>query len=157
MIKVLLGDDHAIVRGGLKEILVRHLESVECGEAENAEQVLAHVRKHPWDLLILDVTMPGRSGLDILADLKLLRPELPILVLSMLPEDQFGKQALKAGAWGYLKKESAPAELIQAVRRILAGGRYVSPALAEKLARDLQGNADRPPTTRCRPENSRFW
>ena len=145
MIKVLLADDHAIVRGGLKEILVRHLEGVECGEAENAEQVLAQVRKRPWDLLILDITMPGRSGLDILADLKLLRPELPILVLSMLPEDQFGRAALKAGAWGYLKKESAPEELIQAVRKILAGGRYVSPALAEKFARDLQGNADRPP------------
>ena len=145
MIKVLLADDHAIVRGGLKEILVRHLESVECGEAENAEQVLTQVRKHPWDLLILDITMPGRSGLDILADLKLLRPDLPVLVLSMLPEDQFGKQALKAGAWGYLKKESAPEELIQAVRRILAGGRYVSPTLAEKFARDLQGNAEQRP------------
>src|SRR6202043_2709467 len=145
MIKVLLADDHAILRGGLKEILVRHLESVECGEAENAEQVLTQVRKHPWDLLILDITMPGRSGLDILADLKLLRPDLPVLILSMLPEDQFGRQALKAGAWGYLKKESAPEELIQAVRRILAGGRYVSPALAEKFARDLQGSANRLP------------
>jgi DNA-binding NarL/FixJ family response regulator len=145
MIKVLLADDHAIVRGGVKEILIRHLESVECGQAENAEQVLAQVREHPWDLLILDITMPGRSGLDILADLKRLRPELPILVLSMLPEDQFGKRVLKAGASGYLKKESAPEELIQAVRKVLAGGRYVSPTLAEKFARDLQGNADRPP------------
>lgn len=144
MIRVLLADDHAIVRGGLKEILIRHLESVECGEAENAEQVLAQVRKVSWDLLILDITMPGRSGFDILADLRLLRPDLPVLILSMLPEDQFGKQALKAGAYGYLKKEAAPEELIQAVRRILAGGRYVSPALAEKFVRDLQGNADRP-------------
>lgn len=145
MIKVLLADDHAIVRGGLKEILLRHLESAECGEAENAEQVLALVRKHPWDLLILDITMPGRSGLDILADLRLLQPNLPVLVLSMLPEDQFGRQVLKAGAWGYLKKESAPEELIHAVRKILAGGRYVSPTLAEKFARDLQGSTDRPP------------
>lgn len=84
MIRVLLADDHAILRGGLKEILIRHLEGVECGEAGDAEQVLVQVREHPWDLLILDITMPGRSGLDILADLKLLRPELPILVLSML-------------------------------------------------------------------------
>jgi DNA-binding NarL/FixJ family response regulator len=145
MIKVLLADDHAIVRGGVKEILIRHLESVECGQAENAEQVLAQVREHPWDLLILDITMPGRSGLDILADLKQLRPELPILVLSMLPEDQFGKRVLKAGASGYLKKESAPEELIQAIRKVLAGGRYVSPTLAEKFARDLQGTADRLP------------
>jgi len=145
MIKVLLADDHAIVRGGLKEILLRHLASVECGEAQNAGQVLVQIREHAWDLLILDITMPGRSGLDILADIKRLRPELPVLVLSMLPEDQFGKRVLEAGAGGYLKKESAPEELIQAVRKILAGGRYVSPALAEKFARDLQGNADRPP------------
>jgi DNA-binding NarL/FixJ family response regulator len=146
MIMVLLADDHAILRGGLKEILVRHLESVECGEAENAEQVLTQVRKHPWDLLILDITMPGRSGLNILAEVRLLRPDLPVLVLSMLPEDQFGKQVLKAGAWGYLKKESAPEELIQAVRKVLAGGRYVSPSLAERFARDLQRDTtDRPP------------
>jgi DNA-binding NarL/FixJ family response regulator len=144
MIKVLLADDHAIVRGGLKEILLRHLESVECGEAENAEQVLALVRERPWDLLILDITMPGRSGLDILADLKLLRPELPVLVLSMLPEDQFGKRVLKAGACGYLRKESAPEELIQAIRKVLSGGLYVSPALAEKIVLDLDDGANLP-------------
>jgi DNA-binding NarL/FixJ family response regulator len=144
MIKVLLADDHAIVRGGLKEILLRHMESVECGEAENAEQVLALVREHPWDLLILDITMPGRSGLDILADLKQLRPELPVLVLSMLPEDQFGKRVLRAGASGYLKKESAPEELIQAIRKVLSGGRYVSPALAEKIVLDLNDGANLP-------------
>ena len=144
MIKVLLADDHAIVREGLKEILLRHMESVECGEAENAEQVLTQVREHPWDLLILDITMPGRSGLDILADLKQLRPELPVLVLSMLPEDQFGKRVLKAGAFGYLKKESAPEELIQAIRKVLSGGRYVSPALAEKIVLDLNDGANLP-------------
>ena len=142
MIRVLLADDHAIVRGGLKEILLRHLEGVECGEAENAEQVLAQVRRQPWDLLILDITMPGRSGLDILADLKQLRPDLPVLVLSMLPEDQFGKRVLRAGACGYLKKESAPDELIQAIGKLLAGGRYVSPTLAEKFVRDLQGDGE---------------
>jgi two-component system invasion response regulator UvrY len=144
MIKVLLADDHAIVRGGLKEILLRHMESVECGEAENAEQVLAQVRERSWDLLILDITMPGRSGLDIITDLKLLRPQLPVLVLSMMPEDQFGKRVLRAGAFGYLKKESAPEELIEAIRKLLAGGRYVSPALAEKLVLDLDDRANRP-------------
>jgi DNA-binding NarL/FixJ family response regulator len=144
MIKVLLADDHAILRGGLKEILVRQLESVECGEAENAEQVLAQVREHPWDLLILDISMPGRSGLDILGDLRMLRPRLPVLVLSMLPDDQFGKRVLKAGAVGYLRKESAPEELIKAIRKVLAGGRYVSPELAEKLAVDLDEQANRP-------------
>jgi two-component system invasion response regulator UvrY len=144
MLKVLLADDHAIVRGGLKEILVRHMESVECGEAENAEQVLAQIRGHAWDLLILDITMPGRSGLDILADIKLVRPELPVLVLSMMPEDQFGKRVLEAGAGGYLKKESAPEQLIEAIRKVLAGGRYVSPALAEKLVLDLNADPNRP-------------
>ena len=144
MIKVLLADDHAIVRGGLKEILLRHLASVECGEAQNAGQVLVQIREHAWDLLILDITMPGRSGLDILADIKRLRPELPVLVLSMLPEDQFGKRVLEAGAGGYLKKESAPEELIQAIHKVLEGGRYVSPALAEKLVLGLDDGANRP-------------
>jgi len=143
MIKVLLADDHAILRGGVKEILVRNIEDVECGEAGNAEQVLAQVREYHWHLLILGITMPGRSGLAILADLKALRPELPVLILSMLPEEQFGAQAFRAGAQGYMEKKSAPDELIQAVRRILAGGRYVSPKLAEKFARDLQEDADR--------------
>ena len=145
MTRVLIADDHAILRGGLKEILVRHLEGAVCGEAENAQEVLTQVQRHPWDVLILDISMPGRSGLDILGDLKLAQPKLPILVLSMHSEDQYAKRVLKAGARGYLKKESAPEELIQAVRRILAGGRYVSPTLAEKFARDLQGNGERRP------------
>ncbi len=141
MIKILIADDHAILRAGLKEILVLDLRDVVCGEAETAEQVLAQVRTRPWDLLILDITMPGRSGLDILSDLKSLRPELRVLILSMHPEDQFGKRALKAGAFGYLKKESAPEELIQAIRKILAGKRYVSAALADRLAADLSADA----------------
>ena len=144
MIRVLIADDHPIVRGGLKELLVRHLENVECGEAENAQQVLAQVQRHPWDVLILDITMPGRSGLDILSDLKLVQPKLPILVLSAHPEDQYAKRVLRAGVQGYLKKESAPEELIQAVRKLLAGSRYVSPTLAEQLARDLHESTDRP-------------
>jgi len=144
VINVLIADDHPIVRGGLKELLVRHLDDVVCGEAESAQQVLAQVQRHPWDVLILDITMPGRSGLDILNDLKVVRPQLPILVLSMHSEDQYAKRVLKAGARGYLKKETAPEELIQAVRKLLAGSRYVSPALAEQFARDLHESADRP-------------
>jgi two-component system, NarL family, invasion response regulator UvrY len=143
MIKILIADDHAILRAGLKEILLRDLKNVICGEAETAEQVLAQVRTQPWDLLILDITMPGRSGLDIIHDLKSLRPDLRVLVLSMHPEDQFAKRALKAGAFGYLKKESAPEELIQAIRKILTGGRYVSANLADRLAADLSGDAPR--------------
>jgi two-component system, NarL family, invasion response regulator UvrY len=144
VIRVLIADDHPVVRRGLKEILVHHLEGVVSGEAENAQQVLAEVQRRSWDLLILDITMPGRSGYDILGDLKQLQPKLPILVLSMHPEDQYAKRALTAGARGYLKKESAPEELIQAVRKLLAGGRYVSPTLAEQFARDLHESADRP-------------
>jgi len=144
VIRVLIADDHAILRRGLKEILVRELDGVSCGEAESAQQVLAQVQTHDWDVVILDVTMPGRSGLDVLKDLKSLRPKLPVLVLSMHPEDQYGKRVLKAGASGYMNKESAPEELIKALRKVLAGGRYVSPLLAEKLATDLNEDAGRP-------------
>jgi len=142
--RVLIADDHAILRRGLIEILRREFKDAACGEAEDAEQTLAQVQGHDWDLVILDVTMPGRSGIDVLADLKRLRPKLPVLILSMHPEDQYGKRVLKAGASGYLNKDSAPEELIKAVRKVLAGGRYVSPALAEVLALDLGRQADQP-------------
>jgi two-component system, NarL family, invasion response regulator UvrY len=138
MINVLIADDHSILRGGLKELLIRHLEDIVCGEAENAQQVLYQVQRQPWDVLILDITMPGRSGLDILSDLKLLQPKLPVLVLSAHPEDQYGKRALTAGASGYISKERAPEELIGAVRKLLGGGQYVSPTLVEKLASDAR-------------------
>ena len=148
MIRVLIADDHPILRAGLKEIMVRELKEVVCGEAGSALEVLDLVRKQQWDLVILDVTMPGRSGLDVIQELKLLQPELPILVLSVHPEDQYAKRVLKAGASGYMNKEAAPEELIGAIRRVLAGGRYVSPALAEVLALDLAGGADQPPHER---------
>jgi DNA-binding NarL/FixJ family response regulator len=144
MIRVLIADDHAILRRGLIEILVRELKDPVWGEAEDAQQVLAQVRSHDWDLVILDVSMPGRSGIDVLTDLKLVRPKLPVLVLSMHPEDQYGKRVLKAGASGYMNKNTAPEELIKAIRKVLAGGRYVSPALAEKLALDLNEDHVRP-------------
>jgi two-component system invasion response regulator UvrY len=144
VITVLIADDHAILRRGLVEILRREFKDAVCGEAENAVEILAQVRDHVWDLVILDVTLPGRSGIDVLADLKRERPKLPVLVLSMHPEDQYGKRVLKAGASGYLNKESAPEELIKAVRKVLAGGRYVSPALAEVLALDLGRVSDQP-------------
>ena len=135
--KILIADDHPILRRGLKDILRRDLEGAVFGEAGNAQQVLSDVQSQDWDLVILDVAMPGRSGLDVLRDLQALRPKLPVLVLSMHPEDQLGKRVLKAGASGYMNKESAPEELIKAVRKVLARGKYVSPALAERLAVDL--------------------
>jgi len=144
MIRVLIADDHAILRRGLKEILLRELDGVICGEAENAEQILEQVQSREWDLIILDITMPGRSGLDVMRDLKAVRPKLPVLFLSMHPEDQYGKRVLKAGAAGYMNKESAPEELIKAIHKVLSGGRYVSPALAEKLAVDLNKDTGRP-------------
>src|SRR6266542_2268819 len=144
VIRILIADDHAILRRGLKEILMRELDGVTWGEAENGEQVLDQIQSRDWDLLILDITMPGRGGLDVLKNLKALRPRLPVLVLSMHPEDQYGKRVLKAGASGYMNKESAPEELMKAVRRLLGGGRYVSPALAETLASDLSQDTGRP-------------
>jgi two-component system invasion response regulator UvrY len=144
VIRVLIADDHAILRRGLKEILLREFADASCGEAGGAAEVLQQVRSHPWDLVILDVSMPGRSGLDVLSELKQIRPRLPVLVLSMYPEDQYGKRVLKAGAVGYMNKETAPEELVTAIRRVLAGGRYISPALAEKLASDLGGDGGRP-------------
>ena len=138
MIRILIADDHAILRRGLREILVREL-----GAGPSAATPRMPPRSFPgfedreWDLVILDITMPGRSGLDVLRDLKAERPKLPVLVLSMHPEDQYAKRLLRAGASGYMNKESAPEELIKAVRKVLAGGRYVSDALAEKLASDL--------------------
>jgi two-component system, NarL family, invasion response regulator UvrY len=144
MIRVLIADDHAILRRGLIEILMRELEGAVCGEAENAQQVLTEVHAHGWDLLLLDVTMPGRSGIDLLGELKRVRPKLPVLVLSVHPEGQYSKRVLKAGASGYMNKDSAPEELIKAIRKVLAGGRYVSAALAEKLALDLREDVRRP-------------
>jgi DNA-binding NarL/FixJ family response regulator len=143
--KILIADDHAILRRGLREILQRELRDLVCGEAADASEVLAAVGRESWDLLILDVTMPGRSGLDLLKDLRQLRPRLPVLVLSMHPEDQYGRRVLKAGAAGYMNKETAPEELVTAIRKVLAGGRYVSAALAETLARDLARDGERPP------------
>jgi two-component system, NarL family, invasion response regulator UvrY len=144
VIRVLIVDDHAILRRGLKEILLREMDGVTCGEAEDTERALAEVQNHTWDLVILDITMPGRSGFDLLSDLQRTQPRLPVLILSMHAEDQYGKRVLKAGAAGYMNKESAPEELIKAIQKVLAGGRYVSPALAEKLALTLNQDAGRP-------------
>jgi two-component system invasion response regulator UvrY len=144
MIRILVVDDHAIVRRGLIEILNREFRNAMWGEAENAQQALVKVHDQTWDIVILDLTMPGRSGVDLLGDLKRLRSKLPVLVLSMHPEDQYAKRVLKAGACGYMNKDAAPEELIKAIRKVLAGGRYVSPSLAERLALELYADVGRP-------------
>ncbi len=145
MIRILLADDHAIFRKGVSEILTREVPGVEIGEAANAQQAISAVQGKQWDLLILDVTMPSRSGLDILRDIKSIWPKLPILILTVYPEDQLGKRALKGGASGFMSKDCAADELVKAVRKILGGGIYVSSALAEILAVDFTHNADAPP------------
>src|ERR1700740_2833609 len=120
--RVLIADDHAVFRRGLKETLAEAFSRVAFGEAKSAPETLEHVRRQDWDLVILDISMPGKSGLDILDDLKRLRPKLPILLLSMHPEQQFARRALKAGAAGYLTKDSVTEELKEAVKKIVGGG-----------------------------------
>ena len=142
--RVLIADDHAVFRRGLKETISEAFPKVTFGEAKTAQETVEHVRRQDWDVIMLDISMPGKSGLDILSDLKRLRPKLPILFLSMHPEEQYARRALKSGAAGYLTKESVPEELKTAIRRVLTGGRYVSAALAERLALDLRKGADTP-------------
>ena len=132
--KILITEDHAVVREGLKLILADHFKKAVFGEARTATEALALVWKEKWDVVLLDITLPGRSGLEVLKEIKRSRPKLPVLILSMHPEDQFAVRMLKAGAAGYLTKESAGEELVGAIKKVIGGGRYVSPALAERMA-----------------------
>jgi two-component system invasion response regulator UvrY len=145
MMRILIVDDHAIVRRGLKEVLSDEFQKAVFGEASEARQALEQLRKKAWDIALLDIALPGKSGLDLLKELKAEWPALPVLVVSAHPEDQFAVRALKAGAGGYLAKESAPEDLAKAIRKIMAGGRYVSPALAEKLALGVNKDPTRTP------------
>jgi DNA-binding NarL/FixJ family response regulator len=144
MIRILIADDHAIVRRGLKHIVSEQPDMTVDGEAENARQVLDLVRTDKWDVIVLDINMPGRSGLEVLKELRREHPKLPVLVLSVHPEDQYGVRVLKAGAAGYLTKDSAPDELVQAIRKVHRGGKYVSASLAEVLVFELETETDRP-------------
>lgn len=145
MLNILIADDHAVVRRGLKAILADEFTEVSFGEAENAPQVLSLVRRQPWDIVVLDISLPGRSGLEVLKEIKHEYPKLPVLILSMHPEEQFAIRTLKAGAAGYLTKENAPEQLVQAVRKVLAGGKYVSARLVEQFAVTLAADSLRPP------------
>jgi two-component system invasion response regulator UvrY len=145
MIKILIADDHAIVREGLKQILSESPDLVVVAEASTGQEVLDKIGKNDLDLVVLDIAMPGRGGLDILKEIKSQRPRLSVLMLSMYPEEQYAVRVLKSGASGYLTKESAPAELVRAIRQISQGKKYISPSLAEKLAIDLEISPDRPP------------
>lgn len=132
------------MRHGLKQILADDLRGADFGEAKTGQEALDKVWKEKWDVVILDVTMPGRGGLEVLREIKKSRPKLPVLVLSMHPEDQFAVRVLKAGASGYMTKESAPEELVGAIRKVVSGGRHVSPALAELMAAYLTLDVRKP-------------
>ena len=134
MINILIADDHAVVRRGLKQILSETSDMVVAGEAVDGEEVLSMIQPDTTDVVILDITMPGRSGLEVLKDLKREYPQIPVLVLSMHPEEQFARRLLKEGASGYMTKETAPEELVQAVRKVHSGGLYVSARFAEDFA-----------------------
>ena len=136
MIRILIGDDHAIVRRGLKQIVEESSEMV-VDEAKNGLEVLEKTDKKDYDILILDISLPDRSGLDILKHLRVVKPDLPILILSIHPEDQYALRVLRAGAAGYLSKDSAPDELVSAIHKVSRGGKYITTSIAEKLVFDL--------------------
>jgi len=138
--KILIADDHTVVRKGLRLILAEAFKKASFGEAATGQQALERVWKEPWDIVTLDLSMPGRSGLEILKEIKQTRPKLPVLILSMQPEDQFAVRLLKAGASGYMTKESAAEELVGAVNKAIGGGCYVSARFGERLASLLANN-----------------
>jgi two-component system invasion response regulator UvrY len=144
MIKILIADDHAIVRKGLKQIVSETPDIIVTDEASTGYEVLEKVRGNDYDAVVLDISMPGGDGLNILKQIKKGKPKIPILVLSVHPEDQYAVRALRAGAAGYLTKESAPDELITAIRRVSGGRKYVSSLFAEKLASELESDRERP-------------
>ena len=137
MLKILLVDDHELMRIGLRQVLQAGLGKIQIGEAAHAGQALSLVQQQSWDLAITDIALPGRSGLDLLLEFKTLRPTMPVLVLSVLSEDEIAVRVLKAGADGFVHKEASGQDLVLAARKVLAGGKYVSPALAEKLAMQI--------------------
>jgi two-component system, NarL family, invasion response regulator UvrY len=145
MIKVIIADDHPVVRRGLKQILAEEPDIAVVGEANNSQELFKQIANQSCDVVVLDITMPGRDGLEALKELRRERPKLPVLILSIHPEDQFGLRVLKAGAAGYMSKETAPDELVKAVRKVFAGGKYLSPTLAEKIAFDLDRDILKPP------------
>lgn len=134
---ILIADDHAVLRKGLVQILAEDYPGAHFGEASTTAETLACLSLQPWDVLVLDIFMPGRTGLEVLHDVRRHHPNLPVLVLSSAPEEQLAVRVLKAGASGYLNKQAAPENLVLAVRKVLAGGRYVSAALAERLATEV--------------------
>ena len=148
MIRVFVADDHAVVRRGLKEIIDDEDDIEFCGEASDATGLLQAMQECDCDIVVLDITMPGRSGLEVLKDLRTMYPSVQVLVLSMHPEDRYAIRALKAGASGYITKDGAPEELVGAIRTITDGGKYISTPLAEELVERLKPGTEIPPHER---------
>ncbi|MBZ0203015.1 MAG: response regulator transcription factor [Ignavibacteria bacterium] len=145
MIKVMIADDHSVVRRGIKQILSEETDIRVLGEAENSEEIFEQLYIQDWDVLILDITMPGKSGLDALIELKLRKPELKVLILSMHPEEEIAIRALKTGASGYLNKDSVPGELSKAIRKVYSGGKYISNSLAENIFLSMEKDENKLP------------
>ena len=143
--KILLADDHAVVRRGLRQIILDAFSKTTFGEAQNAHELFELAKKEDWDVAVLDLNMPGANGLDVLKQLKRDRPRMPILILSIHPENQFATRTLKAGAAGYLTKESAPDQLVQAIDKISHGGKYISPTVADSLLSEIAEDTDKLP------------
>jgi DNA-binding NarL/FixJ family response regulator len=144
MIKILIVDDHSVVREGLKGIISETPDMEVSDEASTGHEAIEKVRKRNYDVVVLDLSMPDKNGLEILKEIKCLKPKISVLMLTIHPEEQYAVRTLKAGASGYLTKESAPDELINAIRKISSGGKYVSESLAEKLALDLEKDSEKP-------------
>ena len=144
MIKIMIADDHAIVREGLKQIISETADMIVADEADNGTEVLEKVIKNKFDVVVLDITMPGTNIIEVLKQLKRRLPYIHVLVLSMHPEEQYAFRVLKAGASGYLNKESAPDELVKAIRKVSRGGKYISASFAEKMAEALDTNHEKP-------------
>lgn len=145
MIQVYIVDDHPLLREGLKHVLADHPDFLSPAEAESAEQLLEQVDDPKWDVIVLDIALPGRSGLEALLEIRKRRPQLPVLMLSVHSEEQYALRAIRAGASGYLSKNNAAGELVPAIRRILSGKKYISPSLADVLANAIETGKDRPP------------
>jgi len=144
MINVLIADDHAVVRRGISQIISEDSEINVLGEASNSDEIMAQLYDHEWNVFVLDITMPGKNGLDVMIEVKQKRPEIKVLILSMHPEEEIALRALKTGASGYLNKDSVPGELIKAIRKVYNGGKYISSALAESLAFNIEKDAGIP-------------
>jgi two-component system, NarL family, invasion response regulator UvrY len=145
MIRILIADDHAIVRRGMKQLLLEHYPFAEIGEASNVEELISQViSRKDWDVVVCDMNMPGRSGLDAIMQIKEIAPGLPVLIMSMYPEDQYALRVLKSGAAGYLTKETIHDDIVRAIETVIKGKRYITLSLAEKLAESVNRESEKP-------------